>query len=599
MDGEALHKEAVTDRAEAPASIALEDAGATPPSLNFGIDDTIRRAIARMTGGASPIAFWTAGFDWAAHMALSPGKRTSLAVDALRVWMQASTAMAPIIQKATSDDDVSEKSSRLRRLEAVYDGYEALLDAAVELPGVSRRHQELLRFGARLFMEPFRPENNAFTNEAVLARTLQEGGGNLRRGWLNWWRDASRGLSPDWALREQKKVEKYNVGENLAVTPGKVVFRNELFELIQYCPQTEKVKAEPILIVPAWIMKYYILDLSAHNSLVRYLVSQGFTVFIMSWRNPGREQSEFSFDDYRTMGVMTALEAVGASLPDRRVHAVGYCLGGTLLSIAAATMAREGDHRLASLTLLAAQTDFRDAGELTMFIDEDQIQWLEASMESQGYLGAEQMASAFQLLRARDLIWSRWRRAYLMGEPDQMFDLLAWNEDATRMPRRMHSEYLRKLFLNNDFVQGRFEVDGKPVAVSDIRAPIFALGTEKDYVAPWRSVYKIHLFADTEVTFVLASGGHNAGVASEPGRPNRHHFVHTKQDSDHYVGPDEWNEIAQSRDGSWWPTWADWLVARSSCEEVAPAINRIDQNTNIVAADGPLPLAPGQYVLEK
>ena len=598
MDGE-VARELASDKAEdrkAPA-VLMENPISTNPA--FMVDDAIRQSIAKLTGGASPIAFWTAGFDWAAHMAFSPGKQASLAVEGFRALMRASAAMLPSVGDEADSGSKPEKPLHLRGLESAFDDFGALIDKAVELPGVSRRHQNIVRFNARLMIEPLRPENNLLTNEEVLARTFQERGRNLGRGWMNWWRDASRGALPALDAAEEDGAREYRVGENLACSPGKVVYRNELFELIQYEPQTETVKAEPVLVVPAWIMKYYILDLSEHNSLVRYLVSQGFTVFMVSWRNPGREQSELSFDDYRTQGVMTALDAIGASLPDKRVHAVGYCLGGTLMAIAAAAMARDGDDRLASLTLLAAQTDFQDAGELSMFVDEDQLEWLEASMESQGYLGADQMVSAFQLLRARDLIWSRWRRSYLLGERDQMFDLLAWNEDATRMPKRMHSEYLRKLFLNNDFVQGRFEVDGRPAAVSDIRAPIFALGTQKDHVAPWRSVYKIHLFADTEVTFALTNGGHNAGVVSEPDHPGRNHYLHTKQDCDHYIGPEDWLDCVELRDGSWWPAWVHWLRARSSREEKAPEILRADLESNLLPREAPLSAAPGRYVLEK
>ncbi|HOP21239.1 MAG TPA: alpha/beta fold hydrolase, partial [Amphiplicatus sp.] len=363
-------------------------------------------------------------------------------------------------------------------------------------------------------------------------------------------------------------------------------------------PKTEKTQAEPILITPAWIMKYYILDLSPHNSLVSYLVSQGFTVFMISWRNPKRENSGLSFDDYRTLGVLRALDAVSDICSGRKIHAVGYCLGGTLLSIAAAALARGSDERLASLSLFAAQTDFRDPGELATFIDEDQIEWLEASMDEKGYLDAEQMLNAFQMLRSRDLIWRRFQRAYLYGEKKEEFDLLAWNADATRMPRRMHSEYLRKLFLNNDLTQGRFEVDGRPVAVSDIRAPIFALGTEKDHVAPWRSVFKIHLSADAEVTFVLTNGGHNAGVVSEPGKAYRRHHIRTKQDCEHYIAPDEWLKVSEEREGSWWPSWVEWLSARSSGKVTRPEQRRAGASGNLLEENEPLPAAPGAYVLE-
>jgi polyhydroxyalkanoate synthase len=378
------------------------------------------------------------------------------------------------------------------------------------------------------------------------------------------------------------------------VTPGKVVYRNHLIELIQYAPATETVQAEPVLIVPAWIMKYYILDLSPQNSLVRYLVGQGHTVFCISWRNPSAEDRDLTMDDYRQSGVMAAIEAVNTIVPGRKIHAAGYCLGGTLLSIAAAGMARAGDERLSSVTLFAAQTDFTEPGELALFIDPSQMHFLGSMMWNRGYLSADQMAGAFSLLRTNDLIWSRLVHDYLMGERTPMVDLMAWNADSTRMPYRMHAEYLQRLYLDNELAAGRFMVDGRPAALQNIRAPMFVVGTERDHVAPWRSVYKIHYLTDTDVTFVLTSGGHNAGIVSEPGHGRRHFRIALKRTTDACLGPEEWAAATVPKDGSWWVDWVHWLVSHSTTERVLPP-------TMGAAAAGYAPRedAPGTYVFQR
>ena len=372
-------------------------------------------------------------------------------------------------------------------------------------------------------------------------------------------------------------------------TTGAVVFRNELFELIQYAPQTDQVHAEPILIVPAWIMKYYVLDLSEHNSLIGHLVRQGFTVFAISWCNPTSDQSELSLDDYRRMGVMEAIDKVGKIVPDQKIHACGYCL--TILSIAAATMAREDDDRLASISLLAAQTDFQEPGELLLFLDESQIAFLEDMMWDQGYLDQRQMSRAFRVLRARELIWGRAVRRYLLNRDEKQSDIATWNADATRMPYCMHSQYLRGLFLENRLTAGRFAVDGRVIALKDIEAPMFVLGTETDHIAPWRSVYKTALFTDTELTFALTNGGHNGGILSEPGHRNRHYRIGTMSRDDLYQDPKTWASFHAPREGSWWPAWVTWLSDRSSGDLAAPpAMGAPDHKLP------PLGPAPGAYV---
>ena len=298
-------------------------------------------------------------------------------------------------------------------------------------------------------------------------------------------------------------------------------------------------------------------------------------------------------DDYIRLGVMDALEAVGAVTGGQKVHAMGYCLGGTLLSIAAAAMARDGDDRLASLSLLAAQTDFTEAGELMLFINDSQLAFLEDIMWDQGFLDSRQMAGAFQLLHSNDLIWSHGVHDYLMGERTPVNDLMAWNADGTRMPYRMHSEYLRRLFLKNDLAEGRYQVSDRAVAISDIRVPVFLVGTEKDHVAPWHSVYKFILLSDTDVTFVLTSGGHNAGIVSEPGHPRRHYRLRTTAKDAAFTEPDLWLAETPAVDGSWWPALAEWLAGKSGERITAPAMGD--------AARGYAPLcdAPGTYVFQE
>jgi poly[(R)-3-hydroxyalkanoate] polymerase subunit PhaC len=563
------------------------------------IDRSTHAAIARFTTGLSPIALADAYLDWASHLAFSPGKRSLLAEKAfkkaLRFARHAATRVQrrdvePCIVPLPQDHRFDDPGWREPPFDLLQQGFLLIQqwwhNAVTGVRGVTRQHEDMVAFGARQVLDLFSPSSSLFTNPEVLRKTRQEFGMNLVRGAQNFVEDWDRTISG----KRPVGAEAFQTGRDVAVTPGKVVFRNRLIELIQYAPATDKVRAEPVLIVPAWIMKYYILDLSPANSMVRYLTQQGFTVFMISWKNPGPEDRDLTLDDYRTLGAMAALDAVRAIVPERKVHAVGYCIGGTLLAITAAAMARDNDLRLASTSFFAAQTDFTEAGELMLFINESQIAFLEDTMWEQGFLESRQMAGAFQLLRSNDLIWSRIVREYLLGERAPMTDLLAWNADATRMPYRMHVEYLRQIFLQNDLAEGRYPAGGKPVALSDIRTPTFVVGTETDHVAPWRSVYKLHLLTDTEITFVLTSGGHNAGIVSEPGHPHRHYRVATRAAEGRYEDPDVWAAAAPVKEGSWWPEWAAWLGAHSGNAVLPPQLG----------ARGYTPIgdAPGTYVLQ-
>ena len=392
-----------------------------------------------------------------------------------------------------------------------------------DVHGASPHHLAFLNFLARQALDTVAPSNFLATNPVALKQTLREGGLNLARGAMNYAADLQRLLRNE----RSEAAKAFMPGETVALTKGAVVARTRLAEVIQYSPTTKSVRAEPVVIAPAWIMKYYILDLRPENSLIKHLIDSGFTVFCISWRNPTSADREVGFDDYLSEGLMPALSAALAITGADRAHLVGYCIGGTLAAIAAARMARDGDDRLQSLTLIAAQTDFEEAGELRLFIDDSQLALLDDMMWEQGVLEANQMAGTFDLMRSNDLIWSRAIHNYLMGEPETVDDLAAWSSDATRMPYRMHSEYLRMLYLNNDLAEGRFMLNGRPVALQDIRAPMFVIGTERDHVAPWRSVFKIHHLTDTEITFVLVNGGHNRGVVAPPGQGERHFRIAT------------------------------------------------------------------------
>jgi polyhydroxyalkanoate synthase len=440
-------------------------------------------------------------------------------------------------------------------------------------------------------LEAASPSNYLGTNPELLETTRAESGQNLVRGFKHWVDDLQRTLNRS----APAGAEHYKVGEHVAVTPGKVVLRNRLIELIQYTPQTPTVYAEPILITPAWIMKYYILDLSPKNSLVRYLVSQGHTVFMISWKNPNEADRDLGMDDYLELGLRAALTAVGAIVPERRIHTVGYCIGGTLLSIGAAALARENDQRIASVTTLAAQTDFSEPGELSLFISPSQLEMLEAVMHKQGVLASEKMAASFMMLRSRDLLWTPAVNKYLRGKLDTPNDLMAWNADGTRMPWRMHSEYLYRLFLHNELALGQFPVAGKPIHLESITLPFFVVGTETDHVAPWRSVYKTRaLTRSSDYTFLLTSGGHNAGIVSGPSHPRRRHRLLTWNDPTTVLSPEKWLEAAEMRTNSWWPTWLEWLQAHSSEPRVAPPALGMAEHGYGVLGD-----APGDYVREK
>lgn len=559
--------------------------------------DRMREALSgKFSGGVSPGSAAMAYFDWAFHLASAPGKRMELQDKALRktqrlmayLWAsvvdpEAPAAIEPLPGDNRFDHESWSKPPYKWMAQAFLLQQQWLHNVTHEVPGVTKHHEDVVSFAAKQMLDVLSPSNNPFTNPEVLAKTWATGGMNLVEGWKYFLEDQSRKVTN----RPELGTENFIPGQHVALTPGKVVFRNHLIELIQYTPTTDKVHPEPVLVVPAWIMKYYILDLSPHNSLIGWLVSQGHTVFAISWRNPTASDRDLGMDDYREMGVMAALDQIGAIVPKQKVHGAGYCLGGTLLSIAAAAMAGQGDDRLASLTLMAAQVDFAEPGELALFIDPSQLHFLESMMWNRGYLSADQMAGAFQLLRSNDLVWSRLVREYMMGERAPMIDLMAWNADSTRMPYRMHAEYLRKLYLENELSSGQMTAGGRPVLLQNIRIPIFAVGTERDHVAPWTSVYKVHQFTDSDVTFALTSGGHNAGIVSPPDHPRRRYRIATRKHGAQLVPAQDWFDANAPQAGSWWMPWQKWLKQHSSAQAAVPAMAPA------------LVDAPGTYVHQK
>ncbi len=567
------------------------------------VDRATNAAIARATGGISPIGLAIDYFDWMAHLAASPGKLIELGNKAARKTLRlaryaatcaADPGAARCIEPLAQDRRFEHEAWQRFPFNVIHQGF--LLNqqwwhnATTGIRGVSRHNEAVVSFIARQLLDMLSPSNIPFFNPEIVQATIAEDGANLLRGagyFADDLRRRARGEPP-------AGTEAFQVGKNMAVTPGKVVYRNRLMELIQYAPTTESVQREPVLMQSAWMMKYYIMDLSPHNSLVKYLVDRGHTVFVISWFNPGQKDRDLGMEDYRKLGTLAAIDAIWALLPGRKIHAVGYCLGGILLTIAAATMARDGDDRLASITLFTTLVDFTEVGEIAVFMGPGTVTLIEDMMWQQGYLDPKQAAGGFQLLKSNDLIWSRMVREYYLGQREPMFDLMAWNTDSTRMPYRQHSELLRRFYGDNELFEGKYRVEGRPIAISDIHVPIFAVAAAGDHVAPWHSVYKLHLQSDAaELTFVLTSGGHNVGIVNEPGRPRRSFQMTTCKEGERALDAETWKARTPVAQGSWWPAWQQWLARHSSGSVTPPPMGDPDKGYE------PLCDAPGTYVHQK
>jgi polyhydroxyalkanoate synthase len=560
----------------------------------------MRAQLAAVTGGLAPDDYAQAWWDWYFNLVRAPGKQTELAQSAFQAVADnfsfaAKAAAGQPVAPAADDKRFAADAWSQWPFNVMARGYlnweQWVNQATSQVPGLAGRSADLVKFSSQQVLEATSPANHLLANPELLELTREQSGQNLVAGFRNWLEDADSLLHH----KPPTGAGEFRVGENIAATPGKVVFRNDLIELIQYAAATPSVYAEPILIVPAWIMKFYILDLSPRNSLVRYLVEQGHTVFMISWKNPNETDRNLGMDDYHNLGVRAALDAVAAIVPNTKVHAVGYCIGGTLLSIAAADMARRGDERLASMTLLAAQTDFSEPGELSVFISPSQLEMLEAVMHKAGVLTSDQMGASFVLLRSQDLLWKPMVNTYLKGKREKLNDLMAWNSDGTRMPWRMHSEYLKQLYLQNDLAAGRFKVNGQPISLSAITLPMYVLGTEADHVAPWKSTYKVRgLTRSADYTFALVSAGHNGGIVCGPENPKRRFRQLTWNDADTSLTPEQWLATAALQQGSWWPSWSAWLAAHSGAPD-AP----LPPLGNVAAGCGCLDDAPGDYVRQR
>jgi polyhydroxyalkanoate synthase subunit PhaC len=509
-------------------------------------------------------------FELMTKMMINPAVVASAQIDlfndTLRVWQKAAQRM--LMLRAHEADAPKDKRfmhpewSENAIFGFVKESYlvaaKSILSAVREVKGMDDATARKVDFYTRQFVDALSPSNFVATNPEVLTATLQSGGQNLLRGLENLLFDLERGNGRLSITMTDLKA--FRLSENIATTPGKVVYQNELMQLIQYRPSTQEVRRRPLLIVPPWINKFYVLDLQPKNSFIKWAVDQGHTLFVISWVNPDQKLAEKSFEDYMLEGPLAALAAIKSATGERNVNTIGYCLGGTLLASTAAYLAAKGDDRIASATYFATLVDFTDVGDMAVFIDEEQLVSLERRMQERGYLEAQDMVTAFNMLRANDLIWSFVVDNYLLGKEQMPFDLLFWNSDSTRMPAAMHSFYLRKMYQHNLLAKPcGISLAGTPIDLSTIKAPTFILSTREDHIAPWKSTYAATRLYSGPVKFVLSASGHMAGVISAPGSKCDHWANDNLPPS-----PDEWFAGATPHLGSWWPVWDEWVTELDS-----------------------------------
>lgn len=494
----------------------------------------------------------------------------------------------PVIQEQKGDrrfrhDDWVEKPVFSAIKQSYLLASEWMRSIVTDMDGLDDHTAKKVKFFTERYIDAMSPTNFAATNPAVIEKTLETKGANLVHGLKNMLEDLERGKGK--LQIRMTDAEAFELGKNVAVTPGKVVFQNRMFQLIQYTPTTEKVSERPLLVIPPWINKFYIMDLQPKNSLLRWLVAQGHTVFVVSWINPDESFRDTSFEDYMKEGVITSVDVVEQITGVNEINSIGYCIGGTLLTSTLAYMKHKGDERIRSATFFTTMLDFSDPGELGVFIDDEQIASLESQMEKEGYLEGSSMAGAFNLMRANDLIWSFYINNYLLGNDPRPFDLLYWNSDSTRMPAKMHSWYLRNMYLENKLCKpGTLSLDGVPIDISTIDIPVCFASTVEDHIAPWKSTYAGARLFSGDVRFILGGSGHIAGVINPP-EANKYDYRFTDGLPDN---PDLWAAEAEKHPGSWWPEWQKWIHALA--EEQTDA--RIPGSGELKALED----APGSYV---
>ena len=458
-------------------------------------------------------------------------------------------------------------------------------DMVEEAEGLDERTRHKAQFYLKQISSAFSPSNFLLTNPELIRETFKENGANLARGMAMLAEDIQAGRG-ELKIRQTDPTN-FKIGVNIATSPGKVIFRNDLIELIQYAPTTEQVLKRPLLIVPPWINKYYILDLNPEKSFIRWAVAQGLTVFCISWVNPAEQHAEKGFEHYMREGIFAALDAIEQATGEKKVTAIGYCVGGTLLAVTMAYMAAKRDKRIDSATFFTAQVDFTHAGDLKVFADEEQIRAIETDMKKRGYLEGSRMANAFNMLRPTDLIWSNVVNVYMKGQPPTAFDLLYWNSDSTRMPAANHAFYLRNCYLENKLAKGEMELAGVKLDLKKIKAPIFNLATKEDHIAPARSVFLGSKAFGGPVDFVLAGSGHIAGVVNPPNKVKYQFWTGGPVEGE----LEDWIAKTTENPGSWWPYWFSWIEKQAPKKVPArePGAGKLE----------PLCDAPGTYVLAK